>query len=151
MFCRHNNNNGCPSLPKMTVLCLSWGLSNRLSCGRPDPLGICSNADNCCIEKCLEWLPSVVGHVHSTCRHTTQGEVWIWERKVWFFKRFVYSSFSGSLFRFVVLLQVKRSQPRNPGCWSSLRPTVANSTQPSPDTSARFGVPPTTCSSWSTG
>ena len=40
-------------------------ISNKLACGRSDPLGICSNADNCCTEKCLEWLPSVVGHVHA--------------------------------------------------------------------------------------
>ena len=40
-------------------------ISNRLSCGLSDPLGICNNADNCCIGKCLEWLASVVGHEHA--------------------------------------------------------------------------------------
>ena len=54
-------NNGCPSLPKMTVLYLRLGLS--FTCGQSGQLGNCSNADNCCIGNCLKYPPSVVGHV----------------------------------------------------------------------------------------
>ena len=61
------NNNGCPSLPKMTVLYIFElrPVLNRLSCGQSDLLGIRSNADDCCIGNCLKSPSSVFGHVHA--------------------------------------------------------------------------------------